>query len=227
MKTLAWFLPLILIALLAPFTPQIDLAIEHYFYTDGHFQSNNFLYIIHTFGVVPGWILALGALTLFILSFIYPKLKAWRPFILLPLLTMLIGAGLIIDRSFKEHWGRPRPKQIIEFGGIQPFRPFYKPNFFEQPEPSKSFPSGHASMGFLFFSLFFVGLRLKKPWVFWTGFMLTLVLGSLLGYARMAQGGHFFSDVIMSAAIMWWSALFSDWLISKKMTYETTDQKAT
>ena len=144
---------------------------------------------------------------------------------LVPLLTIIFGAGLIIDKSFKDHWGRPRPKQTIEFGGTQPFRPFYKPHFFN-PEPSKSFPSGHSSMGFYFFSLVFVGRRLGKRWLFQSATMLAIVLGALLCYTRMAQGGHYFSDVLMSAAIMWWTALFFDWLIFQTSTvHEAADKK--
>ena len=223
-----WLISFILILLLAPFTPQIDLFFERYFYVDGHFQSNNFLNFMYTFGVLPGWILAVGSLLIFILSYFYPYWKPWRRYVLLPLLTMIVGAGLLVDKSFKEYWGRPRPKQVIEFGGTQQFRPFYKPNFFSQPEPSKSFPSGHSSMGFLFFSAALAGQRLGKRKLYLAGIITTLFLGILLGYARMAQGGHFFSDIIFSAAIMGWTALFFDWLIFeslKPVTYENADKK--
>jgi lipid A 4'-phosphatase len=224
-KFLCWISPLIIILVLAVFSPQWDMALEHYFYDDGHFQSNNFLEFIYIFGVVPGWILAIGSLLIFILSYKYSYLKSWRLYVLLPLLTMIIGPGLLIDKTFKDHWGRPRPKQVYEFGGSQTFRPFYKPNFYPT-EPSKSFPSGHCSMGFLFFSVAFAGYRLKKRWLFWTGILSTLVLGILLGYTRMAQGGHFFSDVIMSAVIMWWTVLLCDWFIFHVwMTYEAADKK--
>lgn len=227
-KHISWLIPLILILLLAPVSVKIDLAVERYFYVDGHFQSNNFVNFIYIFGVIPGWIVVCGSLLIFILSFKSPLWKPWRPYVLLPLLTMIFGAGLIVDKSLKDHWGRPRPKQVEEFGGMQQFRPFYKPNFFHQPEPSKSFPSGHCSMGFLFFAVALAGRRLGKRWLFWTGMMITLVLGVLLGYTRMAQGGHFFSDVILSAAIMWWTALFFDWMIFNKKTAvenETADKK--
>ncbi len=212
-KYFFWGIPIIFIVLLAPLSGQIDLAIERYFYVDGHFQSNQYLRFLQSFGIVPGWIVAIGSLVIFILSYIHPFWKPWRPFVLLPLLTVILGAGLIVDKSLKEHWGRPRPRQIEEFGGSQQFRPFYSPNFFHQPEPSKSFPSGHCSMGFLLFSVAFAGWRLGKRWLLLTGMIATVLLGSLLGYTRMALGGHFFSDVIFSAAIMWWTALFSDWLI--------------
>ena len=53
---------------------------------------------------------------------------------------MIVGAWLIIDFALKDHWGRPRPRQVKEFGGMQEFRPYYgKPNFFHQPEPQNLF----------------------------------------------------------------------------------------
>lgn len=228
----SWLLPLVLILLITPFTPQIDLAIEHYFFVGGHFQSNGFLDFVYTFAVIPGWIIAIGSLLIFILSYQVPYYKPWRYYALLPLLTMIFGAGLIVDKTLKDHWGRPRPKQIEEFGGLQEFRPFYKPNIFHQPEPSKSFPSGHCTMGFLFFSVALVVQRLGKRRLYLLMMAWTFVLGSLLGYTRMAQGGHYFSDVIFAAAIMWWTALFFNWFIFQKQELkagtinETSHEKA-
>lgn len=213
---LLWLAPLIFIILIAPLSAPLDLAIERYFYSDQQFQSNHFLTFVYTFGMVPGWILAVVSLLLFLLSFIYPYWKKWRPFLLLPLLTITMGAGIIVS-SFKDHWGRPRPRQIEEFGGKQQFRPFYQPNFLQESEELKSFPSGHCSMGFLFFSLIFMGKRARHRGLFWIAIVSTIVLGLLLGYTRMAQGGHFFSDVILSAAVMWWTALFSDWFLFKRI----------
>ena len=219
-------MPLIFILLLAPFSAYLDMAIEHYFYTNGHFQTDSFLYFLQTFCIIPGWILACATLLILILSFIHPYWYRWRPYVLVTLLTFVIGCGLIIDKSLKEHWGRPRPKQIVEFGGKQQFRSFYQPNFFHQPEPSKSFPSGHCSMGFLFFSVALVALRLGKRWLFWLALITTLVLGTLLGYARMALGGHFFSDVIWSAMIMWCTALFFDKLIFQRQIQSSSSSSS-
>lgn len=225
-KYLPWLLPLICVMFFAPFSPHIDLAFERYFYSGGHFQSNGFVYFIYTFGIVPGWTIALGSLGIVILSYIYPYWKPWRLYAFIPLLTMIIGAGLIVDQTFKNHWGRPRPKQVVEFGGTQQFHPFYKPNFSDQPEPSKSFPSGHCTMGFLLFSVAFAGQRAGKRWLYRLGMAAAFILGALLGYARMAQGGHFFSDVLMSAAFMWWTALFCDWLVFHKLVpHEAADKK--
>ncbi|WP_213155352.1 phosphatase PAP2 family protein [Neochlamydia sp. AcF65] len=222
-----WLIPLISILLLTPFSSTIDLAVARYFFANGHFQSNSFLNFLYSYGMVPGWILTLFALLFLVLSYLHPFWKCWRPYALIPLLTMIVGAGIIVDLSLKGHWGRPRPKQLEEFGGLQHFRPFYQPNFFHQPEPSKSFPSGHCSMGFVFLSLTLIGRRLRQRWLYWWGTFTSVILGALLGYTRMAQGGHFFTDVIFAAAFMWWTALFFDWLIFEQRIADEKFDKET
>ena len=129
------------------------------------------------------------------------------------LLSLALGAGLIAHTLLKDRWGRPRPRQVAEFGGHQQFRPYYLPNFFHQPEPSKSFPCGHCTMGFYFFAVALVCQRQGWRWGAIFSYFLAFFLGILLGVTRMAQGGHFFSDILVSALLMWWVASLLDrWL---------------
>ncbi len=222
-KSLLWVIPILLVALLAPFTPYLDLTIERYFYALGegnveHFVVHPVFEFIYNYGVIPSWIVAIPAMIILVLSYLIKSWKPWRSHALYLVITLAIGAGFIVHAALKDHWGRPRPKQVIEFGGIQEFRPFYEPNFFHQPEPSKSFPCGHCSVGFYFFSLVFLGWRLRKRWITNTGWIVGIGLGIALGITRMAEGGHFFSDVIITALIMWLTALACDWLIYEEMT---------
>ncbi len=213
-----WLIPILCMAILTPFTPSIDLAIARYFYQIGlakgdNFLSHPFLDFMFNYSVVPAQITAIFAGLFFLISYIFPFLKEWRTPCLLLLLTMIIGAGFIVNTVLKDHWGRPRPRQVIEFGGNQPFRPFYEPNFFHQPEPSKSFPCGHCAMGFYFFSFVVLAMRFRKKGLFIISMVVAIGLGVMIGISRMAQGGHFFSDVLMSALIMWLVALLFDWLL--------------
>ncbi|MFI5344409.1 MAG: phosphatase PAP2 family protein [Chlamydiales bacterium] len=200
-------IPLLCLILYAPWSGQMDLWISGQFFHAEQFQSSPLLGGIYHYAIWPGWLLAGAAMAGFIFSFIFSSLRKWRCACLYLILTLAIGSGIISHAVLKDHWGRPRPKQSVEFGGRQPFRPFYSPNLFHQPEPSKSFPCGHCTMGFYFFALMFLGIRYKQKKVFWLGLGLSLILGALLGYARIAQGGHFFSDVLVSAFVMWWTAL--------------------
>lgn len=211
-----WLFPLIWLILITPLTPKLDLEIEHYFFEDHHFSNNAFFTFLYNYGCWPTLAFFGFILFAFVATFFYEKLKKWRnPFLILTL-SFVLGTGLVVHVILKDHWGRPRPKQVVEFGGEQNFRPYYSPNFFHQPEPSKSFPCGHCSMGFYFFSLAILGKRISSKYLMQTGFALAFSLGVLLSISRMAQGGHFFSDTLLSAYIMWTAALICDWIIYEK-----------
>lgn len=215
----SWLLPILAMAAITPFTPALDLAASRYFFHSPQgFTSNAFFTFLFKYGFYPANITALAAGVVLILSFFFSTCKTWRKPALVLVLTMVIGSGAIVHAILKDHWGRPRPKQVIEFGGSQPFRPYYKPNFFNKPEPSKSFSCGHCSVGFYFFALAFVGRRLNSNLLFWTGLFLALTLGILLSLTRIVQGGHFFSDTLVTALIMWLTAYFCDKLVYSKST---------
>lgn len=205
-KMIRWWVPLVLMGLITPLTPWLDLTFARYFFQNG-FQSNALFDVLYGEGILPAWITVGGALAILTGSFWIVSWKAYRRAALVLTLSLAIGSGLIAHVIFKDHWGRPRPKQVIEFGGSQPFRPYYKPNLFHQPEPSKSFPCGHCTMGFYFFALALVGLREHSKRIYLAGMILAWGLGLLLGLARMAQGGHFLSDVLGAALIMWYTPL--------------------
>ncbi|MBA2728223.1 MAG: phosphatase PAP2 family protein, partial [Parachlamydiaceae bacterium] len=157
------------------------------------------------------------AATLFLgLSYIVSGWKKWRPYALLLILPMVLGAGIITHSLLKDHWGRPRPKQIENYGGDNAFRPFYQPNITLEVQPFKSFPCGHCSMGFYFFAVALLGRRLGSRLLFATGITLALSLGIALSITRIAQGGHFFSDTMATALIMWMTAFACDWLLFKE-----------
>lgn len=210
LKHKRWLFPLLAVLLIAPFTPWLDLSLSHYFYDKGndaasHFTTSPFIEFMYAYGYwIPNLFAASGVILL--------MFKKWRNSGLVILLTFIMGAGLVTSALLKEYWGRPRPKQVEEFGGTQNYRPFWKPQW-HAPEPSKSFVSGHASTGFIFLTLVLIGLRKRSKEIVWAGVILTALFGGALSYARIAQGGHFFSDILFSALIMWWMALMMDWLV--------------
>ncbi len=213
-----WLFPVAAMIVIAPFTPWLDLFLADYFDTFSgiqghHFVRNTFTEAFFEYGVIPAQIVAILATVFYGLSFISPFWKRWRSAALVLILTMAVGEGFIVHVALKDQWGRPRPKQVEQFGGRQEFRPFFSPNIFNQPEPSKSFPCGHCGMGYYFFTFAVLGMRYGRRWMTFAGFAIGTLLGSLIGIARMAQGGHFLSDVLFSALIIWLSALAFDWLI--------------
>ena len=149
---------------------------------------------LRRFGTWPGMMLAAAAL--WILT--KPRFGAnLRRCALVVLLTAIIGPGLLVNVAFKDHWGRPRPRQTAAFGGLWEYRPFYEHGV---PGRGKSFPSGHAAMGFLLLApLACRPLSRKKVLVLTvTG----LAYGGAVSAARMAQGAHFGTDCLGSLAFV-------------------------
>jgi hypothetical protein len=71
--------------------------------------------------------LAVAGVAMFVLGIIREGSKRMRWYGVFVLICVILGPGLIINLVLKDHWGRPRPRQIVEFGGryeyVQPFVP--------------------------------------------------------------------------------------------------------
>jgi membrane-associated PAP2 superfamily phosphatase len=119
------------------------------------------------------------------------------------LLSVAIGAGLIVNMLLKEHWGHPRPSDLVEFGGNGTYMPPWAKGSAENGE---SFPSGHAAIGFSFFVFWFIW-RGRRPRLAEKCFVGALALGALLGLGRIIQGRHFLSDVLWAAYIPYFVCL--------------------
>ena len=100
---------------------------------------------------------------------------------------------LVVNVVLKNMWGRARPNDVSYFNGFQDFTPWYKIS--NACASNCSFVSGDSSVGFLLVVFYFIT---KKNAYLYLG----LVLGSLLGFIRIAAGGHFFSDIIFSQIIV-------------------------
>jgi len=142
-------------------------------------------------------ILTLVALVAWIAGVGRPKLSRWRKLSAYWILSMGIGPGLITNLILKDHWVRPRPRMLEDFGGDFVFERLLH---MDLSSYGKSFPCGHATIGFVFFSLGVLLWRSGKTWGKRTGYF-ALIFGLLIGVARMLQGGHFASDVIWAAAV--------------------------
>ncbi|MCH9703378.1 MAG: phosphatase PAP2 family protein, partial [Chlamydiae bacterium] len=119
-----------------------------------------------------------------------------------------------VNLGLKEMWGRPRPKQLEQFGGTKQYRAVWQPRFEKiEGDHERSFPSGHTAVGFFYLSLFLVGRRYQNRLLTNGGALLTLFWGPGLMVTRIVQGAHFLSDVVTSVLIMWCVALAVDYVL--------------
>ncbi|MGD9975566.1 MAG: phosphatase PAP2 family protein [Desulfatirhabdiaceae bacterium] len=107
------------------------------------------------------------------------------------ILVLALGPGLLANTILKDNWGRARPDAIVEFGGDKLFTPAFILS--SSCNRNCSFVSGHSAMAFYVMVPGFLFRRYRKQ-IFGFGF----VYGSVVGLARMVQGGHFLSDVVFS-----------------------------
>ena len=112
------------------------------------------------------------------------------------LLCVIVGPGLIVNGILKDHWGRPRPRQIVEFGG----QLAYAPPLLPAGTHGKSFPCGHCSVGYLYAVGWWLWRRRRPRWAA-ASLAAGSATGTLLGIGRMAAGGHFLSDAVWSGLI--------------------------
>lgn len=111
-------------------------------------------------------------------------------------LCLSIGPGVVANLTFKDNWGRARPRQVIEFGGDKPFTAALVQA--RNCERNCSFVSGEASSIFALFFAAAAVFRRRTLLLLGSG----VILGSLAGLMRMAQGAHFLSDVIFAGVFM-------------------------
>ena len=179
----------------------LDIQIQTRFYSPdssavawpvGSIWIWNYLY---RFGTIPGIIAGVGAILLFGASFTSTRLLRYRYPSLFLILVMIIGPGLIVNGIGKGLFGRPRPADLVIFGGMWDFLPPFVPGI---PGRGRSFLCGHCSPGFFFMAFFFI----LTGWRKWASLAFGSALGLMMGTARMLQGSHFTSDVLLCGGIM-------------------------
>lgn len=111
------------------------------------------------------------------------------------LAALAVGPGLIVNGLFKTWWGRPRPVMVDIFGGEAPYQPVWR--ITDWCQSNCSFVSGEASSAaWMVAAVVLIPARLRPllaPVIVAYAFLLSL--------NRLAFGGHFLSDIVLSWAI--------------------------
>lgn len=202
----------------------LDIYLQSLFFkqSEGWFLKDYFLFDgIYKYGPYLSFLNFFAAIILLLLSYFIDYFKKYRKSLIFIILFLTIGSGLIVNCLFKDHWGRPRPRELIQFGGEYRFIHHWVMGPIRK---NSSFPSGHASTAFFMIFPYFIN-REKKA-------LLTLIPGILyglmMGIIRMAQGGHFASDVIYAGFFMYLTGLliFYSLRLDIKETEGDMDEKA-
>ncbi|MEI6207721.1 MAG: phosphatase PAP2 family protein [Desulfuromonadales bacterium] len=177
-----------------------DLALSTWFYRpEGWPVGNQFPWRqFYRWGYYPAELIGLISLGLLSASFFKPTLLRFRRQAAYMVVLLLVGPGLLVNALFKDHWGRPRPRQIVPFGGAMQF---HQPWERGEAGKGKSFPSGHGGSAFYLAMPFFL-LRRRKPHLAARVYAGGILYGVLMGVARISQGGHFASDILWSWGIV-------------------------
>jgi membrane-associated PAP2 superfamily phosphatase len=178
--------------------PELDLALAAPFFDpqrDGFWRSLDPTY--WRWRDIVTWLVTLVAAP----AIVAPILKLIRPqrpllipgrAILLMLITLALGPGVVTNMVLKEHWHRPRPIDVAQFGGDEHFRPWWDPRG-DCPK-NCSFVSGEASGAFWTLAAAAVA---PPPWRA-LAYGAALVFGAGVSVLRMAAGAHFFTDVVFA-----------------------------
>lgn len=194
-----WAVVAVLLVPLVAF-PAIDLAVSGWFYEPGRGFPLRFLPLFEfvrkglpavLFGILAYMLAMAAAGSVFRQRFLG---IGWREAAFVSL-SLAVGPGLVVNSLLKEWWGRARPSQIVEFGGEALFSPALLLS--DQCAGNCSFASGHGALGFWVVAF---AMLAPSPWRP-AAMAAALSFGFLIGMVRVAQGGHFLSDVVFAGVI--------------------------
>jgi len=202
---------LALVATIPFWLSTIDLTVASWFYSNSDGSNawplKNLAIYRFFFWLAPWLTVALGLTGLVVLGvgIVQTQRVRFRLYGLYIFLAVVVGPGLVVNALFKENWERPRPRQVEVFGGEE----LYVPPL-GLGQVGNSFPCGHCSIAFAL-AAFYLIWRRRYPNVAIAVLTMSIVLGSLMGIARISAGGHFLSDILWSAVLTWTSLLLLYW----------------
>jgi len=205
---------------------ELDLKLAGLFYnpelTKGFDRHSMPWYYIAKYGEFLPHVVAVSAALMWLSSFFWKFSYSYRKKALFVLLLILIAPVIIVNGILKKHMGRPRPSQVKEFNLTAQYQ--FVPVLSIGPSGrNSSFPCGHAAGSFCMVFPYFLYIisRRKRACAFLiAGFS----LGFVMGLTRMIQGRHFGSDVLWSAAIVYFSGVVLYYILGLHRPQKSTDK---
>jgi lipid A 4'-phosphatase len=152
------------------------------------------LMLARDIGLWIGTVLIALAVAALVIKLILPRRKLLVPAraILFLVSTLVLGPGLLVNVALKDHWGRPRPIEVMQFGGTEHFVAWWDPR--GECDKNCSFVSGDVAGAIWTMA----PAALAPPQWRALAYGAALALGAGMAALRVAQGGHFITDTIFA-----------------------------
>jgi membrane-associated phospholipid phosphatase len=187
--------------------PEIDLGVSHWFYSAGSGFSWRREPLFEVARTLSGYITA-GVICFAVAARCAPRLLGRRLLGVGPgdaayvIAVYPIGPGLVVNELFKNVFGRPRPRELIEFGGKLDFTNIW--TVAGQCVGNCSFISGEAAAAAALLTLAVIAPAKHRP----LALAILLPIATTISFNRIAYGGHFLSDVVIAWIITLLIAFF-------------------
>ncbi len=191
----------IVLGILAYKFSYIDILITNLFYNEnGFYLANNIFGLIIYEGAYYLTIAVIVLLFIMLFLNVFKNIKPLgmpRKAIIFFIVIVIMAPGIVVNSILKDHVGRPRPAHITEYGGTAVFQPPFVIS--DQCDKNCSFVSGHASFAFTFMAIGLLFRKRLRHIICTSGF----IFGAVVGFVRIFQGRHFFTDVVFAFFFTW------------------------
>ena len=191
----------------------LDLALRKAFF-DASTNSWPYYDTFFTKKIGYDWIkfllIAYGLTLIFLLAYSY-KNHYWQKrrnliiFLLACLIIIPSEIGLLKSVALK-----PRPEQIVEFGGTMPHVKLYQ--FLPSEPTARNWPGGHASGGAALMGFYFIWSYKSLNWQR-LGLFLGVFTSQFMGFIQVMRGQHFFSHNLWTLWFAWLTILLPHFFI--------------
>jgi lipid A 4'-phosphatase len=181
--------------------PQLDLAVARHFH--GYIDANQNVFAWRLYpplmqarnvGLWIGTVLVAPAVAALLVKLVLPRRKMFisgRAVVFL-IATLALAPGLMVNVLLKDHWGRPRPIDVVQFGGTQHFTAWWDPR--GECPANCAFVSGDVAGAFWTIA----PAALAPPQWRALAYGAALALGTGMAAIRVMAGAHFVSDAVFA-----------------------------